>query len=442
MNPVSPSPPAARSLPGGLSIGRRSGLRLLFVLHNFPTRSLAGTELYVLSMAQELLRRGHSVRIVYPDHDAARPVGAVVEESFEGVQTVRINLREASDLAGQFRNPEAASALTATILRYGADLVHFHHLIGFSASALSACADAGLPVVMTAHDGWLICDQVHFIRPDGSFCEGGPDTVDRCVQCFLGRHPGAVEFERIPDLFYVLALRRQFLRGVAARADALVAPSQFMRRMLAGHGVDHPLMVVSPLGLPPLPVLPRTPRSGPLRFAFIGGVYPTKGLDILVKAFHLRDPASAVLDIYGMVVDVPYFHACMEAVSPGHAVTWRGEYSPAELPAILAQTDVAVVPSRAESYSLVTRECLRAGVPVVGSRVGGIPEAVVDGVNGLLFHPGDSLELQGHLRRLAENPSLADTLRRRIGPVPTVSEDATRLESVYRCVPAAARRRG
>ncbi|MBM4137529.1 MAG: glycosyltransferase, partial [Nitrospira sp.] len=78
------------------------------------------------------------------------------------------------------------------------------------------------------------------------------------------------------------------------------------------------------------------------------------------------------------------------------------------------------------------RECLHAGVPVIASNVGGIPEIIQDGVNGFLFKQGDFRDLANKLQFIIQNPKKIFALRKNIQPVRTVSEDAEELKGIYR----------
>jgi glycosyltransferase involved in cell wall biosynthesis len=81
-----------------------------------------------------------------------------------------------------------------------------------------------------------------------------------------------------------------------------------------------------------------------------------------------------------------------------------------DVPALLAAATVSVMPSLNEALSNVVLESMAAGAPTVATRVGGTPEAVIDGVTGILVEPGDSVALARSIATLLENPELAARL--------------------------------
>jgi len=102
-----------------------------------------------------------------------------------------------------------------------------------------------------------------------------------------------------------------------------------------------------------------------------------------------------------------------------------------DLPNIFSKADVVLVPSVGENYPFVIREAFHACVPVIASELSGIPEIVQDGVNGLLFNPGDANQLAEKIRQLVEDKSLLNRLKTNILPVRTMEEDAREWLYIY-----------
>jgi glycosyltransferase involved in cell wall biosynthesis len=392
---------------------------------------MAGTELYTYNLALELSKRGYSVRILYPEYDAAHPIGGVNESTYNGLSIARMNLCPPQNIVETFMNEQAGNAFRQYLSNHEVDLVHFHHFIGITASPLQVCVQMGVPMVATLHDEWMLCEQFHYLQPDGRFCTG-PETVEKCVNCFIARHPEVSFADHMSDLFQIFTLRRQFLENALNGVDTLIVPSRFLQEELKKHGFLHPNILLLPLGLYSFEPLPWKPQEGQTRFTYLGNIHPTKGLDVVIQAFNILDTEKIQLNIYGNIQHPAYFQQVMNMNLKREIVKYHGPYKPEDLPEILAKTDVAVIPSRSENYPFVVRECLHAGVPVIASRVGGIPEIIKDGENGLLFESNNYRDLTNKLRFLAQNPKEVIKFRKRIQPVRNIAEDAEQLEVIYR----------
>ena len=406
-------------------------MKILFVVHSFHTDNLSGTELYTYNLAQKLRKRGHSVRILYPEYDMARPVGAVTEITLKGLPITRFNLHPPQNMVQQFMNEQTGNTFRQYLSGLQVDLVHFHHFIGFTASPLQICAQMGIPVMVTLHDEWMLCEQFHYLQADGRFCTG-PETVEKCVNCFVARHPEVSSADYMSDLFQIFTLRRQFLQNVLNGVDTLIVPSRFLQEELKKHGFLHPNTLLIPFGLYSFNALPWESQEGLLRFTYLGNIHPTKGLDVVIQAFNLLNTGNIQLNIYGTIQHPVYFQQVMNMNLKREIVKYHGPYKPEDLPGILSKTDAAVIPSRSESYSFVVRECLHAHVPVIASRVGGIPEIVKDGENGLLFESNNYRDLASKLHFLVQNPKKLAAFRKRIQPVRNIVEDAEELVVIYR----------
>lgn len=407
------------------------GRKILFIVHGFPPYSMAGTELYSYQLARELRKRGDDIRVLYPEFDPSRPEGVFTHDVYEGIPVVRLNLRSPETVEQLFRSEPAGRYLADYLRANPVDLVHIQHLLRLGAEVLRTVSDMEIPQVMTLHDTWFLCDQIHLIYSDGSYCQEGPVTAGRCVDCFAKRNPNFPIQSYYSQVEAAFRLRKQYLRESLGQIDTLITPSHFIRDLFETHGFNHPDFQVAPLGLNEFIPLPHRPAKGVLRFTYLGNIFLIKGLDLAVQAFNQLWTKKARFDIYGQVCDPGYFEQVMGAVKPGLVVKYHGGYKPEDLPHILARTDIAVIPSRIENYSLVIRECLQAGVPVIGPDIGGVPEMIRAGENGLLFRPGDSTDLAEKMRFFLDHPEQVSEFRKRIPPVRTMSEDADRLESIY-----------
>jgi hypothetical protein len=133
---------------------------------------------------------------------------------------------------------------------------------------------------------------------------------------------------------------------------------------------------------------------------------------VLVAAFLALPRDRVALSIHGNAVpfhgDAGYLTRIFAAVPPGTSIRYEGAYEQADLPRILAELDVVVVPSLwNEAYGLTAREARAAGRAVVVSAVGGLTEGMVDGEGCLFVPPGDAGALTAALGRFLAEPGLA-----------------------------------
>jgi GT2 family glycosyltransferase len=162
----------------------------------------------------------------------------------------------------------------------------------------------------------------------------------------------------------------------------------------------------------------------------------SKGPHVLLEAIKDHPPGSVSVDLYG--AHTPYhgddsYRGLLEPLLDQPDVRMRGPIAHDAVPAALASIDALVVPSIwPENSPLVIHEAFLAGVPIVASRIGGIPELVSDGRNGLLFEPRDVGGLRRALDRLLAEPRLLDTLRAGIPEVRSIQDDVRMARELYR----------
>ena len=139
------------------------------------------------------------------------------------------------------------------------------------------------------------------------------------------------------------------------------------------------------------------------RLLYVGRLSPEKGVAILLEAMTRLD--SSRLTIVGEGSE----HASLEnqcrALKISGRVVFAGEMSWGDpLLACMRQHDLLVMPSLTEGMPLVLLEAMSQGLPVVASRVGGIPDVIANGVNGALVEPADADALAEVIRRIAADP--------------------------------------
>jgi glycosyltransferase involved in cell wall biosynthesis len=146
------------------------------------------------------------------------------------------------------------------------------------------------------------------------------------------------------------------------------------------------------------------------RVLFLGRLAPQKRPDLAIHAFaevRRRRPQTRL----EVAADGPLrarAEALVETLGLGDAVSFLGQRD--DVPTLLARAQCTLLTSDYEGLPLAVLESMAAGVPVVATRVGGIPELVVDGVNGLLVPPGDPQAAAEAVGRLLDDPPLARRL--------------------------------
>ncbi len=204
-------------------------------------------------------------------------------------------------------------------------------------------------------------------------------------------------------------------RWAVPRAAAVVTLTERLRAMLVEDGAEPGRVHVIPSGFREWeyaagPGADPFPDTGRPRIGYVGRIAAQKGVSTLVQAAALLEsPARVVLT--GDGPDRAAVEAEAARLGLQDRVRFTGFVPHPQVAGILAHTDVLVLPSRYEELGSVLLEAIRAGVPIVASETGGIPEVVRDGENGLLCPPGDPAAFARAIDAL-----LADgRLRRRMG---------------------------
>jgi 2-deoxystreptamine N-acetyl-D-glucosaminyltransferase/2-deoxystreptamine glucosyltransferase len=196
---------------------------------------------------------------------------------------------------------------------------------------------------------------------------------------------------------------------VLAGADMVIALTRPAADRMLRDGVPEDRIRVIPPGYDPELFAAQTPDPFPdlprPRVAYIGRIAPQKDVGTLVEAFG-RIEEKACLIVVG---DGPEREAVERRCRSGR-VHFVGFVEHRKIPAVLRHADLLVLATRYEELPSVLVEGMAAGLPVVASRVGGIPTLVDHDVNGLLVPPGDAAALASAITRLLTEPDTAARL--------------------------------
>jgi glycosyltransferase involved in cell wall biosynthesis len=209
------------------------------------------------------------------------------------------------------------------------------------------------------------------------------------------------------DEFYASLPARQqaAVRAFFARADAVVALGDHWKRFMLTELKLPPAKVVEiPNGVPAARPVERAPSATPA-IAFLGEVGHRKGVDVLIEALaRLKADGLAFTATIGGNGDLDAARAQAERVGVIDRITFPGWVDEAGVDAVLRGADLLVLPSRAENQPVAILEAMARGLPVVATRIGGIPQQVLDGETGLLVEPDDAEPLAQALKTLILSP--------------------------------------
>ncbi|OGD27400.1 MAG: hypothetical protein A2Y56_03420 [Candidatus Aminicenantes bacterium RBG_13_63_10] len=365
-----------------------------------------GSETVFFDQAELLERRGHvlSVMAMEPPLNIVPrwPAAFVSRVVTEGRPSPAGAARAAGRMLYSFQARRSLAGLLRSARPDIAHLHNIHHQI--SPSILHTLRRRGVPAVMSLHDLKLACP-VYTCLSRGRVCErcrGG--RFYRCVLQKCSR--GSLAKSALAALEMTL---HRFVFRFERLVAAFLAPSLFLKEKLEDMGVRAPIVHL-PHFLDAAEFRPEF--GGPQKPAYIyfGRLDRVKGLATLAAA---ASGLPWTCTIVGEGELRPELEKAARAAEPGRLVL-RPHLDRAALREEVRRSSFAVLPSEwYENAPLMVLESFALGKPVVGARIGGIPELVRDGETGLLFEPGDAEDLRRKISALASNPGRAEDMGRR-----------------------------
>ena len=270
------------------------------------------------------------------------------------------------------------------------DLVHVHWpvfpgLLGLLAASIHRC-----PLVVTVHGGELDPSDIWTLE--------------------MGRMKRKIT---------------HFIAGlVMRRADQVIVVGSYLTDAARQMGISQKKIAVINMGIdttifkPYLKTEARTRlrlrgRNDDLIILAVASLVPVKGHAYLLKAMAmiLEKHPSCRLCLVGSGYLESELKSLSSQLGIAEHVVFAGQRPPDEIPWWMSAVDVVVVPSLTESFGLVAAEAAACGTPVVASRVGGLTDHIIEGVNGFLIPPCDPADIARKVNWLFSNPSLLERMQ-------------------------------
>jgi len=382
-------------------------MQIVQVSAHYPPDFVSGGTLQPQRIARGLRAIGHEVTVLAGSLDGSRApleVWDEVDETGLPVRWVASGEFVWWDDVRNYDNPAMALIADELYASWRPDVVHCHSLQTLGVGPIEAAASRGIPVVVTMHDFWWLCARQFLVDTDDHPCSLVVAASD--CPCEAGRAH--------------LDTRARRLRAALAHVDQILVPSAAAADVLVANGIDADRLAVDENGVPtsatPPMQLDRPQRgTGRITVRYTGGGNPMKGADVLVAALRQLGPMQHVRVVAHNLDEALERQDLRADDVPAELAP---AYAPAELDAVLADTDVLLLPSvMRETYSIVTREALSRGVPVIATDVLGPEEVVHDGRNGRIIPADDPAALARALQAIDDDPAVVDRWRRAIGAV-------------------------
>jgi glycosyltransferase involved in cell wall biosynthesis len=340
-----------------------------------------GCERYIFSLQDLLTGHGHEV-IPFSMKDSRNEKTPYDEYFIDRVDVEKFSFKNIVKL---FHNYDATRQLEKLLAATSPDIAHLHNIAHqISPAIIKVLKKRGIPVVQTLHDYKLVCPNYR-LYSQGQTCRdclGGKFyrcTSKRCVKDSLAKS--------------ALATAEAYWHKLVASYDGVdmfICPSRYMYDACQEAGVEAERLAVVPNFLANIPAY--VPGDGGYLLYF-GRISSEKGLNDLLTA--MADPAiNLPLKIVGTGPDFQKTKQAIIRQGLEGKVELLGPKYGAELESVIRAAKLVVIPSvwpENLPYSLL--EAMSFGRPVVAPRLGGMPEAIIDGKTGFLYEPGSAKRL-------------------------------------------------
>ncbi len=304
------------------------------------------------------------------------------------------------------------------------DLIHYHNFLGLSFGIVDVANELQIPSIFTAHNYHLIDPGLYMFDYKSRFTKW--HNTDFFTNSFL--------VEEHPKLISAYN-RRKFaaIELLKQKVNCFIAISKKVANIFDEFaGIKDKTIILNQVSESCDSILNKnkTYSNHGLRVAFLGSIFPHKGIEIIYRAGEILSNYDINFNIYANgSSEILEF---LKKGFPNARVEYKGEYTSEDFAIIADENDLVLIPSIwEEGGPLVAPEALFMGLPVIGANIGGIPDFIIDGVNGKLYKHNDYFELTDILKGFLKDKTELFELQRNTSISFTFEEYINKLVEIY-----------
>jgi glycosyltransferase involved in cell wall biosynthesis len=353
-------------------------MRILFINVLYEPYIGGGAEIILRDLVKGSQILGHEVKVLsFWDKDDK-------EEVIDGIPVYRAKIPNIYLPYGKIRqpflkrrlwhmldiyNPISKKIVIKQIRDFKPDIVSIHNIYGWSCSIWDAVSESGVQAIQVLHDYYLLCPTNMF--KNNNVCKR------RCLICRLLRLP---------------------YKSRSNKLKAVVGVSNFILNHYLSYGYFQNVPIKKVIyNSRKLDInINKMVDLNYINFGFIGTLAPNKGIEVLLKAYHKIKKPNHRLFVAGS--GKKDYEEYLKSKYKDDSIVFMDRVDPKDF---FEKVDVTIVPSIwYEPLGMVVVESFAFGVPVIGSNIGGIPEMIIEGVNGIFFDPYKEGDLEEKMLKL------------------------------------------
>lgn len=397
--------------------------KVLFITHALPPESYGGVEVYTNNIFEEFKKSKKFFPILLTRTNQEKFWPGVVWADEKDCQKFYINTPHV-DIFNLINQDGMDDFFKEFLINTKPDIIHFEHYLHLSLKWFEI-AKKTLPkskIILTTHEYMGICPnsgQMIKTKFMGNKLCTKSSLLD-CSKCFPYLNKDIIK-QRI------INVKKYF-----SYIDLFTGPSEFIKNRYVEFGISKNKFIASENGQHIFTPIKHKDHNG-LKLVYIGQINKFKGLHILLDAMAKIQSKDITLDIYGkMQDDNEYNQNILNKINTLDNTNFFGPYSQDQLPEILSNYDILIVPSIWwENSPLVIQEGFMAKLPIICSDIGGMAEKVTNNINGLHFKTGDSSDLTQKILSLYKNSKKIEKLRSQIPKIKSIEDNRIELELIY-----------